>query len=71
MSFQFISGYGGFVKILIGNKPIVVYNDWRYFVIFGCGSTFGVLSRGVAVVAFHFDLVKVGCSIQPPATIEY
>ena len=24
------------------NKPIVVYNDWRYFVIFGCGSTFGV-----------------------------
>ncbi len=31
----------------------------------------GVLSRGVAVVAFHFDLVKVGCSIQPPATIEY
>ena len=27
--------------------------------------------RGVAVVAFHFDLVKVGCSIQPPATIEY
>ncbi len=25
----------------------------------------------VAVVAFHFDLVKVGCSIQPPATIEY
>lgn len=53
------------------NKPIVVYNDWIYFVIFGCGSTFGILSRGVAVVAFHFDLVKVGCSIQPPATIEY
>lgn len=31
------------------NKPIVVYNDWRYFVIFGCGSTFGVLSRNGAV----------------------
>ena len=45
--------------------------QFRWEHIFGCGSTFGVLSRGVAVVAFHFDLVKVGCSIQPPATIEY
>nr|DAU21284.1 MAG TPA: hypothetical protein [Caudoviricetes sp.] len=22
------------------------------------------------MVAFHFDLVKVGCSIQPPATMS-
>ena len=51
------------------NNTIVKNENWRYFVIFGCGSTFGVLSRGVAVVAFHFDLVKVGCSIQPPATM--
>ena len=38
------------------NKPIVVYNDWRYFVIFGCDSIFEVLSRGRAVVSLSLWL---------------
>lgn len=38
------------------NKPIVVYNDWRYFAIFGYGSTLVVLSRGRAVVSLSLWL---------------